>query len=400
MIARFAGVTYAEADEKRRALGDVEGMAETGLWFFPRALARGYSPPVVERIWKVLEAFASFGFCKAHAAAFALPDLPVRLAQGALAGALPGRGAHPRPGHVPQAAASSTTPASSASRVLGLDVNASEQAIRRRAGATDTARSPATRSGSALAEVKGISAAEVDRIVAARPYHSLTDFWHRARCPGRSRAAGAGRRVRRGLRHRRRRRADVRRRGTVTRRDLLLQVAELDRHARAVERPPGRPRPRARRRPTARPPATTRATDAAARNSSDPVTREAATERHPLAAPGSGRRPPPSPGRPGRPPRSTSVQLTLDLGDEPAEGEVTGLPEMTAEERMRAELEILGLDASRHVVDSYADFLDAPRHHPQPRPARAGAARPSCWSPGSRWPPRPRRSGPGAGSSS
>jgi len=27
----------------------------------------------VEKIWTVLEAFASFGFCKAHAAAFALP---------------------------------------------------------------------------------------------------------------------------------------------------------------------------------------------------------------------------------------------------------------------------------------------------------------------------------------
>jgi error-prone DNA polymerase len=53
------------------------------------------------------------------------------------------------------------------------------------------------------------------------------------------------------------------------------------------------------------------------------------------------------------------VQLTLALGDEPAEGEVSGLPEMTAEERMRAELEILGLDVSRHVVDSYAPFLDA-----------------------------------------
>ena len=32
---------------------------------------------------------------------------------------------------------------------------------------------------------------------------------------------------------------------------------------------------------------------------------------------------------------------------------------MSAEERMRAELEILGLDASRHVVDTYAEFLDA-----------------------------------------
>jgi error-prone DNA polymerase len=52
------------------------------------------------------------------------------------------------------------------------------------------------------------------------------------------------------------------------------------------------------------------------------------------------------------------VQLTLDLGDEPQE-QVSGLPEMNAEERMRAELEILGLDASRHVVDTYAEFLDA-----------------------------------------
>ena len=63
----------------------------------------------------------------------------------------------------------------------------------------------------------------------------------------------------------------------------------------------------------------------------------------------------------------TSVQLTFDLGDEPdergvagASGElVTGLPEMGPEDRMRAELEILGLDVSRHVVDSYAEFLDA-----------------------------------------
>src|SRR4029078_12616382 len=53
------------------AVGDVEGMAETRLWFFPAALGRGYSLPVVEAVWKVIEAFASFGFCKAHAAAFA-----------------------------------------------------------------------------------------------------------------------------------------------------------------------------------------------------------------------------------------------------------------------------------------------------------------------------------------
>ena len=73
IIAFFAGISYAEADECRRALGDVDGMAQTKLWFYPRLLGRGYPLPVVERLWKVLEAFASFGFCKAHAAAFALP---------------------------------------------------------------------------------------------------------------------------------------------------------------------------------------------------------------------------------------------------------------------------------------------------------------------------------------
>jgi error-prone DNA polymerase len=59
----------------------------------------------------------------------------------------------------------------------------------------------------------------------------------------------------------------------------------------------------------------------------------------------------------------SSVQLTLDLGDAPADalhtGEVSGLPEMSADERVRAELEVLGIDASRHVMDAYAPFLDA-----------------------------------------
>ncbi len=56
-----------------------------------------------------------------------------------------------------------------------------------------------------------------------------------------------------------------------------------------------------------------------------------------------------------------SVQLTLRLGDEPGEpGErPTGLPEMTTLERMRAELEILGLDVSQHAVATYDPFLDA-----------------------------------------
>ncbi len=53
------------------------------------------------------------------------------------------------------------------------------------------------------------------------------------------------------------------------------------------------------------------------------------------------------------------VQLVLDLDDAPDDTRQTGLPDMTGTERVRAELDVLGLDVSRHVVDFYRPFLDA-----------------------------------------
>jgi error-prone DNA polymerase len=361
MIAQFTGISFAEADERRRALGDVEGMAETRVWFFPRALGRGYPLPVVEKIWKVLEAFASFGFCKAHAAAFALPTfqsawLKTHWPAHFLAGVLThDPGMYPKRLILDDARQLGLV-------ILGLDVNASEKDyVVERVGAEahDGIRL-------ALAEVKGINDGEVDRIVAARPFHSLTDFWHRARVsrPVVERLVLAG-----GF--------DaiygidlvegVHRRSRVTRRDLLLQVAELDRHARAVERAGGRSlasRGLTSRslRSGSRSGSVARATadDAAARNSTDPRVRDSVAdlERHPLGQAGVWARAAAQSKATPAPPPVDSVQLTLELGDAPAEGEVSGLPEMTPEERMKAELEILGLDASRHVVDSYAAFLD------------------------------------------
>ncbi|HVQ19221.1 MAG TPA: OB-fold nucleic acid binding domain-containing protein, partial [Actinomycetes bacterium] len=57
---------------------------------------------------------------------------------------------------------------------------------------------------------------------------------------------------------------------------------------------------------------------------------------------------------------SADVQLTLDLGpgDDTAPL-LSGLPEMTGAERVRAELDVLGLDASRHVIDFYVPLLNA-----------------------------------------
>ncbi|HEY6933482.1 MAG TPA: DNA polymerase III subunit alpha [Marmoricola sp.] len=292
MIAQFAGCTNAEADEARRALGDAEGMAEVRAWFFPRALGRGYPVGVVERIWKVLEGFASFGFCKAHAAAFALPTyqsawLKTHYPAYFLAGVL----THD-PGMYPKRlilddARQFGIP------VLPLDVNASEKeyAVEPVGDRAEGVRGIRL----ALGEVRGINDGEVERIVTGRPWHSLSDFWHRARVSRpvveRLVMAGAFDTVY-GIGSS----ADVRRRHRVTRRDLLLQVGDLDRHQRLA-------------------------------GSS--------------AGPGG------------------SVQLTLDLGDEPREGEASHLPEMTDADRVRAELDVLGLDVSHHVLDFHAPFLEA-----------------------------------------
>ncbi|MFC7164382.1 OB-fold nucleic acid binding domain-containing protein, partial [Aquipuribacter hungaricus] len=53
------------------------------------------------------------------------------------------------------------------------------------------------------------------------------------------------------------------------------------------------------------------------------------------------------------------TQLTFDLGDAPDETESTELPDMTSAERVVAELDVLGLDASRHVLDFYQPLLEA-----------------------------------------
>ncbi len=186
-------------------------------------------------------------------------DLPVRLAQGPPPGGLPRRGAHPRPRHVPQAADPRRRPP-----VRHRGAAAGREPLRRRL--PGRARRPpcddleTTGRGEAgaashdhqvvgwrraadygirlsLAEVKGISEAEVARIVAGRPYGSLADFWHRA---GVSRPV-VERLVLTGAFD------DLYvlgsvvtgpsgRPGRLTRRDLLLQVGELDRWSRSVAR--------------------------------------------------------------------------------------------------------------------------------------------------------------------
>ena len=218
-----------------------------------------------------------------------------------------------------------------------------------------------------LADVKGISRPRWRGSSPAGPFRSLADFWHRAQVSRpvveRLVVAGAfdslyglGATL------------PVRRRDRVTRRDLLLQVAELDRWSRAAT--VGCPGPGAGAGPA----------------QADPRIGAGASPGRRQAEPGAVASGPPPPGSRRRrarspPPSSRPVQLALDLGDAPDETVPSGLPEMTGAERVRAELDVLGLDASRHVLDFYTPLLDA-LASPAPGTCCTVAAGRSCSSPG------------------
>ncbi|MGQ0668592.1 MAG: DNA polymerase III subunit alpha [Actinomycetota bacterium] len=72
-IAAVTGYDLSESDRIRRHLSDdleVDAIREN---FLGRAATQGLSAEDAERVWKEVSSFASFGFCKAHAAAFAVP---------------------------------------------------------------------------------------------------------------------------------------------------------------------------------------------------------------------------------------------------------------------------------------------------------------------------------------
>ncbi|SDX94972.1 DNA polymerase III, alpha subunit [Modestobacter sp. DSM 44400] len=320
IVSVMTDCSLAEADEVRRALGEKDAHPEVRAWFLPRALDNGFAPAVALQVWEVLVAFGSFGFCKAHAAAFALPTyqsawLKTHHTAAFLAGVL----THD-PGMYPKRLILDDA-RNFGVRVLGLDVNASTGTYR-----LERVEEPAEEEPGApgprpawmppampdpgrygirlsLADVKGITDEEVARITDGRPYRSLADFWQRARVsrPVVERLVLAGGfdsvygfevRDSEGGR-------PARRREQLTRRDLLLQIGELDRWSRSGAR------------------------------------------------------------------AKSTGQLGLDLfaveeaeGDQP-EFVSSGLPEFTDAERVRAELEVLGLDASRHVIEDYRPFLAA-----------------------------------------
>ena len=101
----MTGCTLAEADEVRRAHGLPGGPGRGPGVVLPRGAGRAATPsPTVERVWEVLRGVRLVRVLQGPRRGVRAADLPVGLAEGPPPGGVPGRGAHPRPGHVPQAA--------------------------------------------------------------------------------------------------------------------------------------------------------------------------------------------------------------------------------------------------------------------------------------------------------
>jgi error-prone DNA polymerase len=273
MILRaMTGCDLGTADVTRRAMSDQNRLPQVEGWFRKRARAKEYSPRVVDEVWAILLAMASYGFAKAHAVAFAVPTYqsawlkthhPAAFYAGLLThdpGMYPARLilADARRRGVP---------------ILPLDVQHSAADYRTELVGTPPEQRWGVRL--ALSGVQGITAEESERITAGQPYASVSDWFARARptLPVAERLVRVG--ALGSLAQRRHRR------------DLLLQVAELHRQRRGSAIP---------------------------------------------------------------------AQLTL-AEDDSAAPAPTGLPVMTAREELGAELSVLGLDVSRHLITDHHRLL-------------------------------------------
>ncbi|WP_017611695.1 DNA polymerase III subunit alpha [Nocardiopsis salina] len=267
------GLDRAEA--MRRCLSSEQGREQVRQAFTGMAADCGHDEATVAQVWRVLSSFGSFGFCKAHAAAFALPTYqsawlkrhhPAAFYAGVLTH---DPGMYPRRAVVEDARRFGVA-------VLGVDVNRSGQQWR-----VELTGQGVWGVRACLEDVRALSGAEIERILAERPFHSLPDAAARARL---SREAldnlvrvgafdalyGIGEET-----------------GAVHRRELLLQVSALERAGRT---------------------------------------------------------------------RVGAGQSALEVAGSAPQAH---LPPMSAEERTGAELQVLGYEVERHLLEGHAEVLAA-----------------------------------------
>ena len=166
----MTGCTLAKADEMRRSLENPRVAPTVKKFFHEQTRERGYSEPVIKRVWEILEGFGSFGFCKAHGAAFALPTyqsawLKTHFPTEFLAGLF----THD-PGMYPKRLLMAEARRLGV-KVLPLDVNkSSDEYLVEPEGIR-----------LALTEVQGVSENEVARIIEEQPFKDIADFYLRVK---------------------------------------------------------------------------------------------------------------------------------------------------------------------------------------------------------------------------
>ncbi|HEX5951096.1 MAG TPA: DNA polymerase III subunit alpha [Actinomycetota bacterium] len=265
-LAAIAGYDLTYADHIRRHLDDEDLLPGFRADFLERAAEHGVPHDVAERTWDDVTQFASFGFCKAHAAAFAVPTyqsawLKTHYPAHFLAGVLThDPGMYPRRLILEDARKHGIA-------ILPLDVNRSEPEY--------VVEPVGTRHGIRLAlkDVHGISDGEIRSILEARAERPFRDV------------------------------GDLLRRATVSR-----PVVEALAHAGAFD-------------------------GLGAGSRRDRLFTAMTAE-----------------------PQREGEQMALDLTG-PPEQLALSLPEYSDAERVRAELEVVGLDASRHLVSFFEPVL-------------------------------------------
>jgi error-prone DNA polymerase len=168
----IAGFTPGESDKLRKVMTHVRSMREMeriGTHFIERAVENGISPEVAQTIFSYILGYAGYGFCEAHAAAFA--DTAYKTAYmvnhypahfyAAVLSSQP-MGFYPPRTILVEAKRRGV-------RILPLDVNRSQKKFSVEGGAIRVG----------LMQVKGISERMIDDLVAARAdgeFRSVTDF--------------------------------------------------------------------------------------------------------------------------------------------------------------------------------------------------------------------------------
>ncbi len=316
LISAMTGSSLAESDERRRQLGSDDGQELVSKWFYPTALAQGFEMKVVDKVWEVLRAFASFGFCKAHAAAFALPTyqsawLKAHHTAAFIAGALThDPGMYPKRLILDEARQWGI-------EITPIDINLSDRTYRvekveakpshpfrapYRAPNIASTGSPLTLPDArgyairmALSGIQGISGNEISTIIQGRPYIDLADFVVRSGSayPTTESLILVGAFDR--LHHLQAEPID----GALNRRDLLLHAQDLYKLS---------------------------------------------------ASKGS------VSGKSGKRGALSSDQLTLGLA--PPLLESSGLPDLTQSEKIYHEVDLTGMDISHHMLEFYGEFLN------------------------------------------